>query len=411
MDALLWTQKYAPHSLNEFLGNAEAVEEVRRWSLEVARGKKVKPLLLHGPCGVGKTALIHALAEEQPWNLVETNASDVRNEEGLQRLYAASSTSAGLFGLPLLFVDEVDAVADRKEFSVLEKLARESHAPLIFVANDVWDPHLASLRFACQLVAFKRIHALTLKKKLKEIAAREGVNEELVEQIASNANGDLRAALNDLQALARLQPQELKPLEHPLEEGETALSRLNGRDRPEDLFNAVRHVLKTMHYSSALEAAELLNTSEFELFLAWLEQNVPLEYEKREEVAEAFHWLSRADVFQGRIRSRQNWGFLRYVRALGLAGAALSKKEAYRKFVKYEFPQAIKEMGKTKSAREVHKRLLRKTAGKLHVSRTDAQDALARLSVEKKLADYLELSEEEDALLKERFSTTSLHKK
>ncbi|MBU1196981.1 AAA family ATPase [Candidatus Micrarchaeota archaeon] len=402
---MLWLQKHAPSTLQDFLGNPEAVEEVARWSLDASRGKRVKPLLLHGPPGTGKTTLVHLLARENGWNLVESNAADLRDANSLERLYGASMSSAGLYGQPLLFIDEVDSVADRKEFPVLQKLLKESLQPVILVANDVWNSKLSGLRFTCKLVPFKRINSASIRKRLKHIAKEEGLREELAEQITALASGDVRSAINDLQALAFLKPDELAPFESELEHGETPLSRLSGRDRDENQFNAVRKVFKTMHYQSALDSAKLLNTIEFDFFLRWLEQNIPAEYEKSEEIAEAFHWLSRADMFQGRIRSRQHWGYLRYVRALSLAGVALSKKETYRKFTKYEFPQVIRQMGSTRAKRASRRNATSKAAARLHVSLEDANDALARLSVCEGVPEYLDFSDDEADWMKERFGS------
>ena len=43
-----------------------------------------KALLVYGPSGVGKTSTIHALANELDLEIIEVNASDVRNTEGLE---------------------------------------------------------------------------------------------------------------------------------------------------------------------------------------------------------------------------------------------------------------------------------------------------------------------------------------
>lgn len=393
--AQLWNDKHAPLSLDTFCGNFDAVEEGRHWAMEADREKSVKPLLVHGPCGVGKTAFVHALAKERGWSLVETNAGDLRDAASLENVYSASGASAGLFGKPVLFIDEVDAAADRGEFPTLERLVKEARAPVILAANDVWHPKLAGLRFACRLVQFKRINAQTLKKRLREIAAAESVSDELVDRVGSLASGDLRSAINDLQALTGVTGEDLKPFEKGLADDESPLTRFIGRDRDEDLFNAVRKAFKSGSYTRAMEAGESLNTVEFDLFLRWLEHNLPLEYERADEVAEGFHWLSRADVFQGRIRRRQHWGFLRYVRALALGGVSSSKHEVYHKFVKYEFPAVIKEMGRTRAVRDERLKTARLAAGRMHVSMEDARDALARLAGVPGASAYFALGEEE----------------
>ncbi|HQT45448.1 MAG TPA: replication factor C large subunit, partial [Candidatus Micrarchaeota archaeon] len=51
------SEKYRPAKFDEFLGNRDAVDMVRKWALEWARGNRQKPLIITGPCGSGKTTL------------------------------------------------------------------------------------------------------------------------------------------------------------------------------------------------------------------------------------------------------------------------------------------------------------------------------------------------------------------
>ncbi|MFH1284984.1 MAG: replication factor C large subunit, partial [Candidatus Micrarchaeota archaeon] len=60
---MLWTDKYRPRKISEFVGNAELAEEAKKWAIDWERGNRGKPLLLHGPTGVGKNSLALAIAE------------------------------------------------------------------------------------------------------------------------------------------------------------------------------------------------------------------------------------------------------------------------------------------------------------------------------------------------------------
>jgi len=44
----------------------------------------MKAILLSGPPGIGKTTTIRLLAESMNYNLIENNASDVRNKESIE---------------------------------------------------------------------------------------------------------------------------------------------------------------------------------------------------------------------------------------------------------------------------------------------------------------------------------------
>ena len=89
--------------------------------------------------------------------------------------------------------------------------------------------------------------------------------------------------------------------------------------------------------------------------ILWLEENVPLEYDKPADVARAFDSLSKADVFRRRIRRWQHWRFLVYINALLTGGIALAKDEKYHKMVKYKPTGKILKLwwGKQKGLKKV----------------------------------------------------------
>jgi replication factor C large subunit len=386
----LWTQKYAPQSLREVAGNEDAKEEIRKWALEAERGKKVQPLLIYGAVGVGKSAIAYALAREMGWEIIETNASDLRDAQTLKKIYGLAASSVGLFGeKQLILIDEIDSVSDRQEFATLQQIIKDSAKPIMLIANDLWNQKISALRFTCKQVEIRKINSASIRKRLIEISEKEmhpiGIK---AEDIAKNAGGDIRSALNDLQAsvgMENFDPQKFS------------------RDRDENIFEAVRTVLKTMKYSEAIKAGGDYNTQEGEMLLLWLDENIPLEYEKIEEQSQAYQWLSRADVFSGRIRKRQHWGYLKYVAQLGKAGVALSKAGTYHKFVKYQFPSLIRTLGQSKKNRGLLLAIKRKIARKMHISMSDSNLVIAFISALDGFAEYFELEGDEASLVSDLY--------
>ena len=83
-----WTDKYRPRKLEEVVGQ-KAVEDFENWHKNWNVGKKAA--LLWGRTGVGKTAAVYALAEERKLELIEINASDVRNAQGIEETVGHSN--------------------------------------------------------------------------------------------------------------------------------------------------------------------------------------------------------------------------------------------------------------------------------------------------------------------------------
>jgi replication factor C large subunit len=100
----------------------------------------------------------------------------------------------------------------------------------------------------------------------------------------------------------------------------------------------------------------------------WIENNIINEYDDPEEIANAYDALSKADIFRRRISSRQNWRYRAYVIDLMTGGVAAAKKRVYSKFTRYQYPQNIILLARTKAARAEKKEVYSKVAAVLHCS-------------------------------------------
>ncbi|MFL6497802.1 MAG: AAA family ATPase [Nitrososphaera sp.] len=78
---MMWSEKYRPKSVQEMVGNEDARLVAIKWLTGWASGSR--PLLLVGPPGTGKTTLVHALAKQFDYDMIEMNASDIRNKEAV----------------------------------------------------------------------------------------------------------------------------------------------------------------------------------------------------------------------------------------------------------------------------------------------------------------------------------------
>ena len=78
--------------------------------------------------------------------------------------------------------------------------------------------------------------------------------------------------------------------------------------------------------------------------ILWLDENLPYEYKRLDDIYLGYEKLSKGDIFNGRIRKRQYWRLLVYRSLLSSIGVSLSKKDVYREFFIYRRPGRILKM-------------------------------------------------------------------
>lgn len=353
------TEKYRPRRLSDYIGQREPVEEFVKW---IGGWKPGDAVIFHGPPGVGKTSLIHAFASENNLDLVETNASDLRSSKELRETISGSVSQKSLFKRGKIFLfDEVDGISgyeDKGGVGEMMRIIDESRYPIVLIANDPYSKKLHELRKKVDMVQFRKLTVWDVMKKLQSIADAEKlfVDREYIHEIAKRSQGDLRSAINDLEIVRG----GVKP--SPDEVRQTGL-----REREVSVFEALRTIFKTESAMSARFSIGSVNKDPEEIFW-WIENNITNEYESMEEVAAAYEMLSRADMFRQRIRSRQNWKLLAYMIDLMTGGVATSKKIPYRKFSRYQYPQNIILMGRTKGDRASAKEAFAVMTKELHCS-------------------------------------------
>jgi hypothetical protein len=90
----------------------------------------------------------------------------------------------------------------------------------------------------------------------------------------------------------------------------------------------------------------------------FLGNNVPKVNPKKAKLI--FDALSKADLFRNRVSYRQNWRLKGYMIDLMTGGVAVAKKEMYRKFTRYQYPQNIMMLGRNKRSQSRAERTSKK---------------------------------------------------
>lgn len=362
-----WTEKYRPKTIDEVVGNPEAKKAFVAWLNAWLAGKppEKRAALLYGPPGCGKTSLVHAAAKQLGLELVEANASDVRTSEALKRKVWRAATEGSLSSTrgKIILLDEVDGINPREDAGGLDtilEIVQVSRHPVVLTANDPWDPRLRELRNVCELIEFGKVGVRETVKVLSEICRKEGIecDPAVLKALAENSEGDLRAAINDLQSIAA--GKRTVSLED--------LEILGYRAKQLNMFEVVRQVL-TAKRPEAAKAVLGMPSLDYETLMQWLNENIPYQYSPSAvAIADAYDALSKADILLARIKREQAWTLLPYALDLLTAGVAAARDKPPFKFVKYSFPFKLRALSSAKEVREERLRIARAVARACHIS-------------------------------------------
>jgi replication factor C large subunit len=360
-----WTVKHKPKSLGEIIGNSEAIEKLIEWVESWEKGiPKKRAAFLYGPPGVGKTVTVEALAHDHDMEFVEKNASDYRTEEAINRFAGLASQYGSLFGgKRIILLDELDGLigtSDRGGVKAITDVVKAAQCPIVLIANSAYDPRFSTLRSYCLLIEFKKPAIGEVAKRLKFISEDEGIqaDEAALKFIAQRSGGDVRSAVNDLQAMG----QDKKKLTYD------DVSWQGYRDRQDSIFNVLRMILYGKTCASAKQAVNMVDVDTDMLF-EWIYENVPAHLTDPHDLADAMNALSIADVYRGRIRATQDWGFMRYMIDYMTAGVALARKNTKTSgWIPFKFPERIQMLSRSRAERAMRSSIGVKVKRRGHIS-------------------------------------------
>ena len=364
--ALMWSEVHRPKRIEQMVGNEDARLAIVKWLAGWVNG--VKPLLLVGPPGTGKTTAVHALARQFEYDLIEMNASDARNRESIETRIMPIFANTSLFGRRMmLFLDEVDGISGREDSGGLDALVdliKEPTVPVIMAANER-SAKIKELAKACKVVEFSPVPPRLLLLFLDHVLASEGVKLGPGDRVSivNNSRGDIRAMLNGAQSRA------------------AGYATVSNKDVIEtDIAEAINGYFAAASKENAVQALARADAafpdpryqggdaeSRRKDMVAAVFSSIVSARLDQDSVAALLDSLSKVDVVVGRVSRRRQWSLLRYVRDMLSHGLYEKSRGKEIKYSQYAMPWQV--MGPSFARGQTVRKLSSTIAPAMHVSK------------------------------------------
>jgi len=158
-------KKFRPKTISDLIGNPTSIKKLKESIL------KNQVVLLYGPPGVGKTSSVYAIANDLGYKVQETNASDKRRAEDMERVIR--QVASNTFVPTIFLLDEIDGA---ESFSSIEKCVNNARNPLVLICNNFYKVQKKAKKLTqiCQIIQFKHPWISQISKLIERIEKKTG---------------------------------------------------------------------------------------------------------------------------------------------------------------------------------------------------------------------------------------------
>ncbi|OJJ80294.1 replication factor C subunit 3 [Aspergillus glaucus CBS 516.65] len=282
-DNLPWVEKYRPDTIEDVSGHQDILATINRF----VECNRLPHLLLYGPPGTGKTSTILALArriygtKNMRQMVLELNASDDRGIDVVReqiKTFASTkqifsmappttSTGSSLASFKLIILDEADAMTSTAQMALRRIMERYTANTRFCVIANYTHKLSPALLSRCTRFRFSPLKEADIRSLVDKVVEKEKVNiqSEAVDSLVTLSKGDMRRALNVLQAChASSLPLPVKnaPKDQPRPEPETITNETIydciAAPHPSDIQEIMSTLLSTSDVTSCLNTLDTI---------------------------------------------------------------------------------------------------------------------------------------------------------
>lgn len=246
---LPWVEKYRPETLEQIVGQNDITRRLQSY----VKNNTMPNLLFSGSAGIGKTSCSIALAKEFfkesfSQNFLELNASDERGIDVVRdTIKNFARTLAFDSGFKIIFLDESDALTTDAQQALRRTMEKYVRTCRFILSCNYSSKIIEPIQSRCVVFRFSQLNSKAIEGKIKEISKNEkvSIDDKAIEAIVYVSSGDLRKAINVLQAASSTGEKVTEKIVY----------EVSARARPEEVKEMIKLALsgKFLEARSALD--------------------------------------------------------------------------------------------------------------------------------------------------------------
>jgi len=201
----MYSIKYRPNNLKDFIGNQNAIKNLIKWLLEwEPKNKKTKCALISGLNGLGKSLLVDLVLKKHDFNIIHISIDEDRDKDYMTHVIKPLLSSKRTFtgSSNSLVVSDIDSSSGDYGFiSSLVECIKETQIPIICICDDRYSQNIKPILNYCYYIkmlkpSFQDVYPLIYKVVINE---KIKISKSKVDKLYEQSNGDIRYILNALQ--------------------------------------------------------------------------------------------------------------------------------------------------------------------------------------------------------------------
>jgi replication factor C small subunit len=245
----MWTEKYRPKTLGDIVDQKEIVDRLKSF----VRSRNVPHCIFAGPPGTGKTTAALCLSRDlygdtYREHTLELNASDERGIDVVRETVKTFARAKSIGGIPyrVMILDEADNMTSDAQQALRRTMERYTGTCRFIMCANYSGRIIEPIQSRCAPFRFTHLPRKDHDAYLSHIGEKERfkIMDDGLDAIYEVCNGDLRRAINTLQAAASLG----KPIDAK------AVFSIAGKASPAD----VQRMLKTAIEGNFMESRKQL---------------------------------------------------------------------------------------------------------------------------------------------------------